>query len=89
MPAVFTSTAGNIWSERSLTYTDRAETLSLEQQPLSMAYDSRMDRFVLACTDGYLFYMPGCSHCNSLEHKALSDISAVGFNDGRCLWAVE
>ncbi len=89
MPAVFTSTAGNIWSERSLTYTDRAETLSLEQQPLSMAYDSRMDRFVLACTDGYLFYMPGCSHCNSLERKALSDIAAVGFNDGRCLWAVK
>ena len=89
MPAVFTSTAGNIWSERTLTYTDRGETLSLEQQPLSMAYDSRMDRFVLSCTDGYLFYMPGCSHCNSIEHKAMLDIVAVGFNDGRCIWAVE
>jgi len=89
MPAVFTSTAGNIWSERGLTYTDRGETLSLEQQPLSMAYDSRMDRFVLACTDGYLFYIPGCSHCNSIEQKALADIVAVGFNDGRCIWAVE
>ena len=86
MPAVFTSSAGNIWSERSLTYTDRSETLSLEQQPLSMAYDSRMDRFVLVCTDGYLFYMPGCSHCNSIEHKSLVDITAIGFNNSYCIY---
>lgn len=89
MPAVFTSTVGNIWSERTLTYTDRGETLSLEHQPLSMAYDARMDRFVLGCTGGYLFYMPGCSHCNSIERKDLADIVAVGFNDGRCICADE
>ena len=88
-PAVYTSTAGNIWSERTLTYTESGQTLSLEHQPLSMAYDSRMDRFVLACTDGYIFYIPGCSHCNSIEQKALADIVAVGFNDGRCIWAAE
>ena len=81
MPAVFTSAAGNVWSERTLTYTDRGETLSLEHQPLSMAYDVSMGRFVLGCTDGYLFYMPGCSHCNSLEKKADNDICAVAFNN--------
>ena len=86
MPAVFTSSAGNIWSERTLTYTERGETLSLEQQPLSMAYDSRMDRFVLGCTDGYLFYVPGCSHCNSLELKTIHDIHAVAFNAGVCMF---
>ncbi len=89
MPAVFTSAAGNIWSERSLTYTQGAQTLQLEKKPIRLAYDKRMDRFVLACTEGYLFYMPGCSHCNSMEHKAMLDIVAVGFNDGRCIWAVE
>ena len=86
MPAVFTSAAGNVWSERSLDYTERGETLSLEQQPLSMAYDSRMDRFVLGCTDGYLFYMPGCSHCNIYESKAMQDIHAVAFNAGVCMF---
>ena len=85
MPAVFTSATGNIWNERTLTYTDKGETLQLEYQPLSMAYDARMDRFVMGCTDGYLFYMPGCSHCNSIESKTHADITAVAFNEGYCL----
>ncbi|MBR5706312.1 MAG: hypothetical protein IKX55_01935 [Bacteroidaceae bacterium] len=79
-PAVFTSSAGNIWSERTLTYTESGQTLSLEHRPLSMAYDAHMDRFVMGCTDGYLFYLPGCSHCNALERKAETDIRAVAFN---------
>lgn len=86
MPAVFTSGTGKIWSERGLTYTEEGMILELEQQPLNLAYDSRMDRFVLACTDGYLFYMPGCSHCNSIEHKSMQDITAVAFNDGCSLF---
>lgn len=81
-PAVFTSTAGNIWSERTLTYTESGQTLSLEHRPLSLAYDARMDRFVLGCTDGYVFYMPGCSHCNSIELKSTDDIRALAFNSG-------
>ena len=85
MPAVYTSAAGNIWSQRTLTYTDSGQTLSLEQQPLNLAYDARMDRFVITCTDGYLFYLPGCSHCNAIEKKAGSDINAVAFNAGYCL----
>ena len=84
MPAVFTSATGKVWSERTLTYVDGGENLELEQQPLRLAYDRRMDRFVMSCTDGYLFYMPGCSHCNSIERKSMQDIIAVGFNDGRC-----
>ena len=81
-PAVFTSAVGNIWSERTLTYTESGQTLSLEHRPLSMAYDARMDRFVLGCTDGYVFYMPGCSHCNSIERKSEDDIKALAFNSG-------
>ena len=69
MPAVFTSATGNVWSERSLTYTEGGQTLQLEQQPIRLSYESRMDRFVMHCTDGYIFYMPGCSHCNSLTHE--------------------
>jgi hypothetical protein len=82
MPAVYTSTAGNIWSQRTLTYTEAGQTLSLDHQLLNLAYDARMDRFVLSCTDGYLFYLPGCSHCNAIERKAMSDINAVAFNSG-------
>lgn len=85
MPAVFTSAAGNIWSERTLSYTQGTETLQLEQQPLGLAYDGRMDRFVLGCTDGWLFYMPGCSHCNGIERKSTEDITALGYNSGHFL----
>jgi hypothetical protein len=81
-PAVYTSTAGNIWSERTLTYTESGQTQALDKQPLCLAYDARMDRFVLGCTNGYLFYLPGCSHCNAIEKKADSDIRAVAFNSG-------
>ena len=86
MPAVFTSATGKVWSERTLSYTENRENLELEQQPLGLAYDRYMDRFVMACTDGYVFYMPGCSHCNSIERKSYRDIGAVGFNEGRCLF---
>ena len=82
MPAVYTSSEGNIWSQRTLTYTESGQTLELEQEPLCLAYDGRMDRFVLGCTDGYVFYMPGCSHCNSIEHKSSDDIKALAFNTG-------
>ena len=85
MPAVFTSASGRIWSERTLSYTRERLTFCLEQQPLGLAYDSGLDRFVMACTDGYLFFMPGCSHCNTIERKSMRDINAVAFNGGRCL----
>ena len=86
MPAVYTSASGNIWSERTLVYTEGSETLELERLPLGMGYDDRMDRFVLSCSDGYLFYMPGCSHCNSIERKSMADISALAFNSGTILF---
>ena len=86
MPAVFTSATGNIWSERTLSYTQGSVTMELEQRPLGLAYDNRMDRFVMACTDGWLFYMPGCSHCNSIERKADHDITRVAFNNGKWLF---
>lgn len=82
MPAVFTSATGNIWSERTLSYTEGSRTMELELQPLCLAYDSRMDRFVLGCSEGYLFYMPGCSHCNGIERKSMEDIWALGYNSG-------
>jgi hypothetical protein len=86
MPAVYTSATGKIWSERTLGYTEGGESLQLEQQPLRLTYDRRNDRFVMACTDGYLFYMPGCSHCNAIERKSMQDITAVAFNSGYCLF---
>ena len=83
MPAVFTSATGKVWSERTLDYTEGRESLRLEEQPLGLAYDRRMDRFVMACTEGWLFYMPGCSHCNSIERRSVRDIAGVAFNEGK------
>ena len=86
MPAVFTSAAGNIWSERILYYNEGRNVLMLEQQPLGLGYDPRTDVFVLACTDGCLFFMPGCSNCNYIERKAMHDLNAVAFNSGRLIF---
>jgi len=86
IPAVFTSAQGNIWSERGLTYTEGPQTLGLDLEPVALAYDALADRFVMACTGGCLFFMPGCSHCNSIEQVQAQDLQAVAFNRGQRLF---
>ena len=66
-PAVFESATGDVWSERELSYTKGGQTLMLLSQPTALEYDELQDRFVMRCADGSTFYMPGCSHCNSLD----------------------
>ncbi len=81
-PTVFTSASGNIWSPRSLSYKEGRENLVLRQRPLSLAYDERKDSFVMGCEDGYIFHMPGCTHCNSADVREGGDIRAIAFNNG-------
>lgn len=67
-PAVFTSSKGNVWSERELTWLSDGRQYSLDKKPISISYDSRTDTFILFCEDNILFYLPACSHCNRYEY---------------------
>ena len=69
MPAVFESSTGTVWSERELSYRKDGETFFLQSKPINLEYDASHDRFIMTCADGVLFYMPGCSHCNSLTRE--------------------
>lgn len=82
-PAVFVSTRGTVWSERSLTYKINGQTYELEAAPLGAAYDASLDRYVLECTDGIYFVLPNCSHCNQIGFQMTEDISRLSFNRKR------
>ncbi len=73
-PAVYTSTLGNIWNHRTLSYTERGTPLSLEAQPLSIIYDTEADRYLLLCREGTILTLPSCSHCNRLYHFPANEI---------------
>ena len=67
-PAMFVSSRGNVWTERGLTYSQGEELFELTEAPLAIRADLERDEFVLTCTDGVLFFVPSCSHCNRMEY---------------------
>lgn len=66
LPVVFESAEGKVWSPRELSYTGSNGTEILNETPLSLEYDAQYECYVMDCTNGYIFIMPGCSHCNEL-----------------------
>jgi len=68
-PVSFFSTRGSVWNERELTYKHNGEMLQLWAHPKSARYEADVDRFVLDCEEGVLFFLPNCSHCNSIGFK--------------------
>lgn len=67
-PALFLSSGGNVWSERQLVYTaPGGSVLELTEVPLSLSYDAQAQAFVMHCTHGAVFTIPGCSQCNALS----------------------
>ncbi len=66
-PAVYFSSDGGVWTPRDLSYTVNGKTFYLERQPLALQYDSELDRMEMLCEGDAVFYMPNCSHCNSLS----------------------
>ena len=67
-PAVFTSSKGNVWSERELTWIENGKQYRLDKKPVSISYEADSDTFILVCEDDVLFYLPACSHCNRPEN---------------------
>lgn len=75
-PAVFTSSRGTVWSERSLDYSEGASTFTFSALPMALSYDSAQDRFYLVGSGGEELAMPGCSHCNSLMRYPVKTLYA-------------
>jgi hypothetical protein len=64
-PVLFFSSEGNVWTNRSLDYTDtNGMPAYLTEIPNAMVYDVARDRFVLACNRGTVMVIPSCSQCN-------------------------
>src|SRR5574344_27721 len=77
-PVVYYSTSGSVWSKRDMEYrTAGGGTSVLDKKPLSIHYDQAGDQMIIICEDGYVFFMPACSHCNSLQQLAPAAIQAI------------
>ena len=63
---VYASSRGTVWSPRSLEYKENGEPRVLDVVPSTLSYDPIRDSFFLCGSQGTLFEMPGCSHCNRL-----------------------
>ena len=75
-PAVFTSSRGTVWSERSLDYSELGSTITFSALPMGLSYDHAQDRFYLLGSDGEVLALPGCSHCNSHTHYPVNTLYA-------------
>ena len=64
-PAVFTSSRGAVWNERTLDYSEAGSTFTFSALPMALSYDPAQDRFYLLGSGGEELALPGCSHCNS------------------------
>lgn len=81
-PVLLLSNQGNVWSERSLDYTDSDGRISvLEEIPNCINYSVPYDLFILGCNKGKLMTIPSCSHCNKIFEYTNSDISCFAIKN--------
>jgi hypothetical protein len=77
-PVLMLSNQGNVWTERTLFYTDdQGAALFLEGSPRAISYYETGDEFYLACTGGKIMQLPSCSHCNKLAVVSAEDIEGI------------
>jgi hypothetical protein len=78
-PVLMFSNQGNVWTERTLIYTDDQGIKGfLLDFPNDIFYDDSEDQYFLACNNGKLMKLPSCSQCNIME--VLSDIDLTGIS---------
>jgi hypothetical protein len=77
-PSVIFSTLGNVWTERSLFYNDDQGMIRyLTSKPNDIAYDPARDQFILACDNGELFSLPGCTKCNAYARVSNNNLTGI------------
>ena len=77
-PVLLFSNKGNVWSERSLNYTnDDGTGGSLTDSPNNIYYHDTRDEFYLACDNGKLMKIPSCSHCNKVFNLRVVNLFGI------------
>jgi len=77
-PVLLFSNQGNVWSDRSLNYTnDDGTGGSLTDSPNNIYYHDTRDEFYLACNNGKLMKIPTCSHCNKVFNLIVVNLFGI------------
>ena len=80
-PAMYFSSGGKVWTERSLIYKDgQGMSRHLADTLNDLYYDQRQDRFYLVSNHGKLMILPSCSHCNELYELAPENLYGISGN---------
>jgi hypothetical protein len=81
-PVLLLSTQGNVWTERTLVYSDdQGYNSILEDSPNDIIYNESEDMFYLACNRGRVFQLPSCNHCNKLVIVSEENLFGISSND--------
>jgi len=81
-PVLMFSNRGNVWTERTLDYTDdQGMREMLGDRPYDMIYDDSEDLFYLVCSKGKVLQLPSCSHCNKMAVISTADLEGISSND--------
>ncbi len=81
-PVLLLSTQGNVWTERTLVYTDdQGYNNILEDSPNDIIYNESEDMFYLACNRGRVFQLPSCNHCNKLAIVSEESLMGISSNE--------
>jgi len=80
------STLGNVWTERSLNYTDEQGAPGmLDGLPADICYEGPEDQFFLVCTNGKILKLPSCSQCNRIILVSDKKLSGISCNENSML----
>jgi hypothetical protein len=87
-PALLFSSQGNVWTERTLNYTDdQGIPALLEDIPYDLHYNPIDDQFLLCCSTGKVMIIPTCSHCNKFYEYTKSDLKCIAGNENTLMIA--
>jgi hypothetical protein len=86
LPVLYFSSAGNVWSERQLIYTDEEGfNALLNNIPSNIYYNSSKDQFLLLCANGMLMTIPSCSHCQKLYKISDKNLYGISGNENEII----
>ncbi len=81
-PSALFSSLGNVWTERSLFYYDDQGMIRYLTSKLNgITYDPYRDQFILACDNGEIFSLPGCTKCNAYAKVSTTNLTAIICNE--------
>jgi hypothetical protein len=81
-PVLMLSTQGNVWTERTLIYTDDQGFKNiLDDLPNDIIYNDSEDMFYIVCIKGKVMQLPSCNQCNKVIDISSEDLIGISFNE--------